>query len=111
MYPADARVQQWPLWIAQYYFIKPDPQKKNPSMPRIRSDWTFWQYSPGEKNSEGARYGIGRRGVDVNVFNGTFDELLLWAGVSDISIPVPLPLTLEERVSALEVQAHVHAGV
>lgn len=72
------RAAQYPLWIANYPYFIPDPQKASPSTPRGRKDWLLWQYSPGEKNSFGAQNGVGRRGVDVNVFNGTPDEMRLY---------------------------------
>ena len=73
------------FWVAQYWFF-PSPNK-NPGMPRERKDWTFWQYSPGERNTWGPRYGVGRRGVDVDVFNGDVAALRAWAGVEETAQP------------------------
>jgi GH25 family lysozyme M1 (1,4-beta-N-acetylmuramidase) len=75
---------QVPLWYAQYYTISsPD---KDPKMPSVRSDWNIWQYS---EAGDPKLYGIGGW-VDVNVFNGTPEEMFKWAGLSDVgNDPIP----------------------
>lgn len=79
-FPKDAPT--FDFWVAQYPLFIPSPQTANPAMLPARKDWTFWQYSPGEKNSEGAKNGVGRRGCDVDVFNGTLEELDAWIGIT-----------------------------
>jgi GH25 family lysozyme M1 (1,4-beta-N-acetylmuramidase) len=109
----DSRIKEFPLWIAWPPTPIPDPQTTNPRLPIIgwtarlmsligRSPltWTFWQYSFGEHNMFGKANGVGRTGCDVDVFNGTYEELCNWAGVN---APAPIPLTLEQRVKRLEV--------
>ncbi len=54
-------VDQYPLWIAHYYENKPS----------ARSNWKFWQFS--DKASIDGISGP----VDVNVFSGSSDELVL----------------------------------
>lgn len=86
------RAAQYPLWIAQYPYFTPDPQTSTPNLPKYRSDWKIWQYSPGEKNSEGIKFGVGRRGVDVNVYNGSFEDMVKFFGVNaPPPIEEPLP--------------------
>jgi len=72
------------LWLAQY------PDQYNPGMepflPRGWFHWTFWQYS-----EKGIVNGINSK-VDLNVFNGTLEELYRFAGaqpVTDTALPPP----------------------
>lgn len=61
-------VTQYPLWIANY---GPDPPATlSPSQYAPWSSWEFWQHS-----STGSVPGIGGN-VDLNVFDGTFQELI-----------------------------------
>jgi GH25 family lysozyme M1 (1,4-beta-N-acetylmuramidase) len=64
--------KDYPLWLAQY------PNQYVPGMqpvlPRGWFKWTFWQYS-----DKGQVNGINAR-VDLNVFNGTLEELYRFAG-------------------------------
>jgi hypothetical protein len=58
-----------PLWIAQYTTLCPD-------LTSPWNTWAFWQYS-----ESGSVPGISG-GIDVDRFNGTFDELRALAGGS-----------------------------
>ncbi len=69
----------WPLWIAQY-FHEPD-RNKNPVLPKGVKDWTFWQYSA-DGNGKGRLYGVASPHLDLDVFNGTAQELHNWLGTS-----------------------------
>lgn len=66
-----------PLWLAQY------PSQYAPGMqpflPRGWFKWTFWQYS-----DKGRLNGI-NADVDLNVFNGTLEELYKFAGAQLIT--------------------------
>jgi GH25 family lysozyme M1 (1,4-beta-N-acetylmuramidase) len=95
----DSRSKNYPLWIAWPPYTIPDPQTANPAMPAARSDWTFWQYSFGEHNALGPANGVGRTGVDVDVFNGTLDELKAWAGIGTVPPPT---MTMEQRMRRME---------
>jgi GH25 family lysozyme M1 (1,4-beta-N-acetylmuramidase) len=39
--------------------------------------WTFWQYS---QTGPGGTFGVSSRGIDLNVFAGSAEELLALAG-------------------------------
>lgn len=95
----DSRSKLYPLWIAWPPYTIPDPQTANPLMPTARSDWKFWQYSFGEHNTLGPANGVGRTGVDVDVFNGTLEELKAWVGIGTVPPPA---LTMEQRMKRLE---------
>ena len=66
-----------PLWIAQY------PNQyvpgSEPSLPRGWFTWTFWQYS-----ERGRVNGINAN-VDLNVFNGTLEDLYRFTGAQIIT--------------------------
>ncbi|CAN5422136.1 hypothetical protein BH11MYX1_BH11MYX1_00270 [soil metagenome] len=53
-----------PLWVAQY------TSAACPNIPSPWTEWMFWQHS-----STGSVDGVTASGVDLNVFNGTRDEL------------------------------------
>lgn len=64
--------KDYPLWLAQYpYHYTPGMQ---PTLPNGWFKWTFWQYSEtGKVNGINAK-------VDLDVFNGTLEELYKFAG-------------------------------
>jgi GH25 family lysozyme M1 (1,4-beta-N-acetylmuramidase) len=67
-----------PLWTAQWFFT-PNPNG-TPSNPVGRtSGWKFWQYTD---KGNGPLYGVSRpTACDLNVFNGTVQELQEWLNV------------------------------
>jgi GH25 family lysozyme M1 (1,4-beta-N-acetylmuramidase) len=75
---------EWPFWVAHYWFF-PSPNK-NPGwkigrtkLKRAEGNWQFWQY---RSDGDASKYGIkGKKGVDLNVFNGTVEELREWLGL------------------------------
>lgn len=92
----------WPdkeeLWLAQYWLL-PSPNKQ-PGLPDGRKNWTFWQYTD---KGNGTLYGVSRpHACDLNVFNGTVDELRAWIGEGPPPPNPPQALTLEQRVIHLE---------
>lgn len=101
----DARFAEFPLWIANYEVLKP-------TVPAPWSKWYFWQYT---SKGDGAAFGVESASIDLDYWNGTLDELKLWAGITAPPPPPPPEPTLEERVTkleervtALEAQAHNH---
>lgn len=86
------------LWIARY------PKKYNdtdePKMLGAREDWTFWQYSA-KGNKQGKTYGVLSEDVDLDVFNGTIQDLDQWLGGDPVVDPCRKQ-TIEECIRALE---------
>jgi GH25 family lysozyme M1 (1,4-beta-N-acetylmuramidase)/LysM repeat protein len=80
--PAWAR--DYPLWLAQYpnNYV----EGMQPYLPRGWFKWTFWQYS-----EKGRINGINAN-VDLNLFNGTLEELYKFAGAQIVTQP-----TTEEK--------------
>lgn len=64
--------KDYPLWLAQYPFQYQEGTK--PFLPRGWFAWTIWQYS-----DKGTVNGI-NASVDMNLFNGTLEELYKFAG-------------------------------
>jgi lysozyme len=73
--PAWAR--DYPLWLAQY--PNSYSEGSSPLLPRGWFNWKFWQYS-----EKGRINGINAN-VDLNVFNGTLEELYTFAGAEIIT--------------------------
>jgi len=72
--------KEYPLWLAQYLSNYVPGSK--PYLPRGWFKWTFWQYS-----EKGQVNGINAH-VDLNLFNGTLEELYTFAG-AQITIEKP----------------------
>jgi lysozyme len=72
-----AWAKDYPLWIAQYPNIYVEGSQ--PLLPRGWFKWTFWQYS-----EKGVVNGINAK-VDLDVFNGTLEELYKFAGAQLIT--------------------------
>lgn len=81
------------FWIAQYW-NSPNPDAQ-PLLPAGRTaGWNLWQYT---SNGGGTKYGMGRPVEgDLNVFNGTVDEMKKWLGITD---PTPEPTPTNPVVS------------
>ncbi len=69
--------KDYPLWLAQYPNQYVDGSQ--PFLPRGWFKWTFWQYS-----EKGQVNGI-NASVDLNLFNGTLEELYKFAGAQIIT--------------------------
>lgn len=119
---------QFPLWLARYYGDI-DPDELDPSL-KISNEivwndeWTFWQYWA-DGNEKGSEYGCGSRDTNLDVFNGTVDDLDEFLHIDgDVSVDpdhdhpeyadkghthvVGLDPTTEARLSSLETHAHFH---
>lgn len=80
----------YPLWIATAG-VDPAKPKIQPGINEGRCfqgpwsdancylNWTFWQYSSG---GAGAQYGLQTGAVDLDIFNGSSNQLLAMAGVT-----------------------------
>ncbi|MBK9207640.1 MAG: LysM peptidoglycan-binding domain-containing protein [Anaerolineales bacterium] len=69
-----AWAKDYPLWLAQYPNQYQDGMK--PYLPRGWFNWIIWQYS-----DKGKVNGI-NASADMNIFNGTLEELYKFAGAS-----------------------------
>lgn len=70
-----------PVWAKDYVLWMPQYPNQyspgmNPSLPRGWFKWTFWQYS-----DKGMVNGVNAN-VDLNLFNGTLEELYKFAGAA-----------------------------
>lgn len=79
----------YPQWLAQYWWIKsPD---KQPATYKQYPNWDIWQYSdsgdsfdPRDKTRR--HYGS----PDLNVYNGTVEEMKAWLKIGDAPKPAPV---------------------
>lgn len=75
-------MSRYPLWVASYKSAPP------PTIPREWQNYTIWQYSdkgtyPYYQNVSigyGKQYGSSSYGLDMNWFNGSYEDLLSFAG-------------------------------
>jgi len=108
IYPYSHWPKNYPLWIAQYPYNEVTmgsqwPILKNvvtnvswqPVLPAGITDWKLWQFSA-DGNMRASREGItGNNDVDLNVFNGTIEEMKTWFKID--SVP-PLPPDCSQEV-------------
>jgi lysozyme len=84
----------YPLWLAQY------TTAAAPTVPEPWMRWTFWQYS---SKGDGKAYGSESFNVDMNRFDGTYEDLLSFAGIVNSSVSYEGRISqLEQRISMLE---------
>jgi lysozyme len=89
----DDKWAYFPLWIA--HWIKnfqlgvSQPMEIDP-WKRLRKKWTFWQYSA---TGDGLAFGAESKAIDLNVFNGTLEELRKFAGIGGTTNPPTNPPT------------------
>ena len=77
------KLKNYSLWLAQYYYF-PSPTKDPNMSGMLRKTWDMWQYSA---RGKGAEYGVGSASVDLNVYNGTLEEMKYWLKI-DPTLPV-----------------------
>ena len=78
-----AWAKDYPLWLAQYPNQYVEGSK--PYLPRGWYNWTIWQYS-----EKGQVNGI-NASVDMNLFNGSLDDLYKFAGAKLDAEPLKTP--------------------
>jgi len=77
--------KDYPLWLAEYPNQYVDGMK--PALPRGWFNWTFWQYS-----QKGRLNGFGYNvNVDMDLFNGTLEDLYKFAGAQITTQPPATP--------------------
>jgi lysozyme len=81
---ADPSLANYPLWAANYFEVSnPGISPKVGCLNTVWTGegcnlrWTFWQYS---QTGPGGTFGVSSRGIDLNVFAGSAEELLALAG-------------------------------
>lgn len=100
----------YPLWVAQYPYrvwddtILERADRGQPHLPRDWPNWQFWQFS---EKAPGPTYGVESAGLDLNMFNGSVDDLYELAGIDDLVPGEPSPITsrppeiIEQIIAAL----------
>lgn len=85
-------LSKYPLWVAHYI------QRTYPTTPAPWANWTMWQYSDrghypyylyGDSGAYGLNWGAGSSRLDMNWFNGTYEDLLAFCKLGNIPVPPP----------------------
>jgi hypothetical protein len=92
------------IWIAQYpyygwnewYADMTTNLNKVPVLP-AGCDWRLWQYSADGNNKASENGLVGGKSVDLNVYNGTIQEMKEWAQVGVVEPPTPIPGCTDEE--------------
>ncbi len=80
--PIHSELLNYDLWVPHYWY-KPNPEG-TPNYFTIRGagnmrrDWRFWQYTDKGMNNRGKEFGVNSFGLDLNVFNGSVEDLKVW---------------------------------
>lgn len=100
----DSRHRLWDLWVAQYPRRAFDPQTAMPVLPRSRRDWKIWQFTG---SADGRDYGVGSKWVDVNVYNGTIEDMIAYFSTQPQPVKDSKTQTIEDllkRIAQVEVE-------
>ncbi len=94
--PCDgARISRFPFWYAApvYNADTTNPQTYTPTPCKTRPNYSICQFAFADYgvNNQGANYGVGSRGVDLNFYNGTVDEMKAWLGINSSTTNPPPP--------------------
>lgn len=74
----------YPLWAAHYpYWMTPVTR---PRMPYPWENWMLWQWSA-DGNRRGNEFGVQAGDIDLNYFQGSYDQLVKWL---DTDEPTPI---------------------
>jgi GH25 family lysozyme M1 (1,4-beta-N-acetylmuramidase) len=101
-------MDMWIAWYADGIDRENDSPYKKYTIPDV-SNWRLWQYSA-DKNNKGSEFGVETSGIDLDVFNGTIDEMKAWlAGeaIEPIVTEVAEPQVEGPGVAEPEVSKHV----
>lgn len=96
LWPIQSELMKYELWIAHYWF-RPNPEGVAnyytiPGAANMRKDWRIWQYDSQGQGGRGQEYGVGAKGLDLNVYNGSPAEMVAWAKNTTPPVPQPVPL-------------------
>ena len=92
--------KKYPLWIASY--TSQDYMESNVEKLTPWDKWHFWQYT---SKGDGIAFGAESEGLDMNVFNGSLDDLKDFAGIEIIPEPEPIPgepIDISKELHAIE---------
>jgi len=67
-------LKKYPLWVADYSWWS-NNITKSPLMPYPWDRWSIWQYSA-DANGRGAEFGAQAKSMDLNYFQGSYEQLL-----------------------------------
>lgn len=114
----DLLIARYPFkgWDEELEKIQ-EPDHWHPALPATRTEWAFWQFSA-DGNNQGPKHGVTRQpwhiyngwypSIDLQVFNGTREELEAYVGINQEE-PAPVeptePESSELRDAAVEVVA------
>ena len=89
---------EYPLWVADYTWYSSNVLKNPYYMPKTWSKQTMWQFSA-DKNNRGHEFGIKSDDICLDWYEGSYDNLLSFLGVTTPE-PIPTPPTEPEPPAA-----------
>lgn len=96
-YNADAVINSIDgCWFAQYpYKIFLDLNNLPTALPKNIKNLKFWQFAGDTFGTrgfgEGKDWGSPAKSMDINIWQGSLEELYIWAGVTNNPVPNPIP--------------------
>lgn len=91
------------LWLAAYTDQAnrndDDPLHTFPISHRPAASWYIWQYSA-DGNNKGKAYGASSRHIDLNVFNGSVEDLRAWLGLETKDLKSTQKVIKKDRKSS-----------
>lgn len=99
---------EYPLWVADYTWYSSNVLKNPYYMPKTWSKQTMWQFSA-DKNNRGHEFGIKSDDICLDWYEGSYDNLLSFLGVTTPEPPTePEPPTNEVILPKLKVIRNVN---
>lgn len=85
-------VNEQDVWYAWYPYQTTEDPRPLPTLPNGLTRWKIWQYGAGDVTgtagvNAGANYGGGSRGIDLNTYNGTMDDMNKWLNLELLPKP------------------------
>lgn len=83
-------MSKYPLWVADYTWTANNILHRPFRMPEQWEKHTIWQFSADE-NGRGKEFGAPGGDIDLNWFEGSYDDLKEFLGAIEIPTPEPVP--------------------
>lgn len=89
--------KKYPNWIASY-----TSQKFMENNVRIMTPWDTWNFWQWTSNGDGHKFGSEGKDIDLNYYNGDYQSLLNFCGLSSDYIPPENPVEIPEENNSIE---------
>lgn len=101
-------MNKYPLWVADYTWYSNNVTKKPYYMPKPWTTQAIWQFSA-DGNKRGHEFGAGADDIDLNWFEGSYNDLLNFVDKSEVIPPVITPPVIPQPINITSELATIRA--